>query len=608
MRNYVIINGVNSLTIQGLAINILPTITKAPMRTMREEIDGRDGDITTNLGYGAYDKTLEIGLFGNYNVDDVIAFFNTKGQIIFSDEDDKVYNFEIVDQIDFAKLIKFRTATINIHCQPFKYPLNETPIEKTYEFINGTGTSISLSNTANAIFGKIDLKGNSSQTGTPTPTNPIKVDVVNGDNIITIGDGVSSDNYEISLGMENLIDYNDYVASNVINGITFTNNEDGTFSLSGTATANTTFQIIPSNIIKLTANQPYFLYSSKAYNSNTFNFSIAMSDNGTNKWLTANGTYTPTSTPTNVRLQFYIASGNSVDAEDVSVALIKSTSNQRVSSNPIELCKIGNAQDYIHKIDGGWVVHREIQKVVLNGTENWTTRGGGTTYAYVLADFFDGSKADGLSSYWYFYSKGATNSQTTECLASANTDNRLSLFTNNSSMSSVDNLKTWLSSHNVDVYYTLITPIEEAIEDNELINQLDLLAKAKSYEDTTNIAQTNNDLPFILDVSAIKKGSDQAIIVNDGNIYSKPTINLIGNGVVSLYLEGVQMFQVDLSNTNEITIDTDNMEALDPNTLELANRLVVGDYSKFKLEAGSNNLSVDGNITSATFTKYTRWL
>ena len=135
MRNYVIINGVNSLTIQGLAINILPTITKAPMRTMREEIDGRDGDITTNLGYGAYNKSLEIGLFGNYNVDDVIAFFNTKGTIIFSDENDKVYNFEIVDQIDFAKLIKFRTATINIHCQPFKYPLNETPIIQSFEYV-----------------------------------------------------------------------------------------------------------------------------------------------------------------------------------------------------------------------------------------------------------------------------------------------------------------------------------------------------------------------------------------------------------------------------------------------------------------------------------------
>ena len=95
MRNYVIINGVNSLTIQGLAINILPPISKPPMRALREEIDGRDGDITTELGYGAYDRTMEIGLYGNYDINEVIAFFNSKGTIVFSDEDDKYYNFEI---------------------------------------------------------------------------------------------------------------------------------------------------------------------------------------------------------------------------------------------------------------------------------------------------------------------------------------------------------------------------------------------------------------------------------------------------------------------------------------------------------------------------------
>ena len=128
MRDYVEINGISSLTIPGLAISSLPSITKPLERTQIEEIDGRDGDLITKLGYSAYDKTLEIGLYGNYNVDNVIKFFNNSGEITFSNEPDKYYIFEIIDQIDFEKLLKFKTASINIHVQPFKYKKNESEV------------------------------------------------------------------------------------------------------------------------------------------------------------------------------------------------------------------------------------------------------------------------------------------------------------------------------------------------------------------------------------------------------------------------------------------------------------------------------------------------
>lgn len=128
MRDYVKINGTSSLTITGLAISKLPAITKPLIRTQIEEIDGRDGDIITKLGYSAYDKELEIGLYGNFNIDNVIKFFNSSGKIIFSNENDKYYNFEILEQIDFEKLLKFKTAAVNIHIQPFKYPVNETAV------------------------------------------------------------------------------------------------------------------------------------------------------------------------------------------------------------------------------------------------------------------------------------------------------------------------------------------------------------------------------------------------------------------------------------------------------------------------------------------------
>lgn len=129
MKDYVIINGVSSKTKQGLGINILPPIAKPTMRTIKEEIDGRDGDIITKLGYSAYDKTIEIGLFGNgYDVNDIIAFFNQEGTITFSNEPDKYYYFSLIDDFNIERLINFKTSKITFHCQPFKYLLNEAEI------------------------------------------------------------------------------------------------------------------------------------------------------------------------------------------------------------------------------------------------------------------------------------------------------------------------------------------------------------------------------------------------------------------------------------------------------------------------------------------------
>ena len=60
--NYIIINGVNSNTIPGLLIQELPPVSKPKIRTRIDEIDGRDGDIVTRLGYSAFEKNLNMKL------------------------------------------------------------------------------------------------------------------------------------------------------------------------------------------------------------------------------------------------------------------------------------------------------------------------------------------------------------------------------------------------------------------------------------------------------------------------------------------------------------------------------------------------------------------
>lgn len=119
--NYVILNGKRSTDVRGLLIQSLPPISKPLIRTQVEEIDGRDGDIITKLGYSAYDRQITIGLHGIYNVDDVISFFDSAGTVVFSNEPDKYYNYQITAQIDFERLIRFRTATVVFHVQPFKF-------------------------------------------------------------------------------------------------------------------------------------------------------------------------------------------------------------------------------------------------------------------------------------------------------------------------------------------------------------------------------------------------------------------------------------------------------------------------------------------------------
>lgn len=119
-RPWVLINGKPSYGVNGLIVTSLPPITKPKMRCSSEEIDGRDGDIITTLGYQAYDKTLSIGLHGDFDIDKVIEFFATSGNITFSNEPDKVYRFQQLESIDFERLVRYRTANIRLHVQPFK--------------------------------------------------------------------------------------------------------------------------------------------------------------------------------------------------------------------------------------------------------------------------------------------------------------------------------------------------------------------------------------------------------------------------------------------------------------------------------------------------------
>lgn len=147
--NYITLNGKRSLLIKGLLISELPPITKPMVRTRIEEIDGRDGDVVTKLGYAAYDKKMTIGLFGDFNIDDIIQYFDSEGTVIFSNEPDKLYRYKILEQIDFSRLLRFRTATVVFHVQPFKVSAVDNVL--TFDSLGAGDRSLNITNNGNVI-------------------------------------------------------------------------------------------------------------------------------------------------------------------------------------------------------------------------------------------------------------------------------------------------------------------------------------------------------------------------------------------------------------------------------------------------------------------------
>lgn len=803
MRYYVILNGVNSLTKQGLAINEMPPISKPLMRTQKEEIDGRDGDIITNLGYSAYDKELEIGLYGeSYDINDIIAFFNGSGTVVFSDEPDKYYNYQIINQIDYEKLIKFKTATVVFHCQPFKYPLNEVPLEEEFEYVSGSGTNITLDNTAESTFNTFNLKGNTSQEGTPTPDAPVPVNVVTGYNEINVvGKNIAklfngTETYSVSGAsfiangsINKLIMTSDlssqsgtaglsiditsgviqrwaytassgsnapdqhitpnggiYTASLKINGVLFSGTTTGNVQLNAVIldTSNNTVRVAyfqqnitstttPVNVdrtlsitlsntehikcigfysqnivfnnteimIQLekgnaTQYEPYIgqsyevnlgknLFDKDNYNmaygytngSLTLNnATVGNQDRGIWFKLAPNTTYTYSQSKTNAGtdkiIGFYkqeptttglVASTRKLfavsttsleytfttDAENIYLHIkFYNTSNatktytfdEMIESiqiekgeatsyssyfTPIELCKIGDYQDRIYKNGNKWYIEKQIGKVILDGVDNSDASLGASTYGYYTSSNKPVFYLGWSNTNWFYNKdtiwacycdnyKGEDNTTTFDNIY-AYGNNSIAFRTQyprltirDDRFTSLTDFKEWLSTHNTTVYYVLATPTTTEITDTELITQLNALEQANSQSGQTNISQVNSDLPFLLDVVALKLNSDHLIIDNIGNTYAKPTLDLEGTGIVDIYLNDIQMFQVDLSEVNEIVINTAEMEAYNPTTLELANRQVTGDYSNFKLAVGENDLRFSGNLTKATITNYQRWL
>ena len=616
MRNYIEINNVSSLSLTGFAIKELPPISKPPMRNSIEEIDGRDGDIITKLGYGAYDKTIEVGLFGDdYDINEIISFFNSEGTITFSNEPDKYYNFTILGQIDFEKLVKFKTAAISFHCQPFKYKKGEEPIEVEYEYVTGEGTSTITLNDTSTNTMKIQLFGAAEQSGTPSVSTPVPISVARGTNTIVVenSDATISNSYSIDLPVENLVNADEHLYG-TSNGIKTTYSE-GYYNINGTATSSWAY--IANNVPLNLRAGTYTFSISKAL---PFRIYIALKNGSTTVrtlTISAGNTYGTDSVSSNVTSYELtitnMTNGTEYD-EIVGIQLEEGSTHNTYAprGTAIELAKIGDHQDYIYKSNRKWYLHKEIGKYRLNhNTTNYFSFSQNTGYSRIMIakstlGMATSSWTNGVLLTTHFAQM--TGGTPTAGTFQTNSNGNNIYFNIPDSIDSLANATTYMDELGCVAYSVLATPTNTEITNQNLLQQLNTLSRAKSKESQTIVSQTNNDGPFYLKATATKSGTASASVVNLGNIYAKPILNLVGNGNVSVSLNGNQLFSIDLLEPNSIVIDPNKLEAYNPSSLNLMNRKVVGDIANLKLPEGENEISFDGDLTTATITNYSRWL
>lgn len=164
----------------------------------------------------------------------------------------------------------------------------------------------------------------------------------------------------------------------------------------------------------------------------------------------------------------------------------------------------------------GWYLKKEIGKVILNGSssENWSSSVAVSTSGLlnraVNTDFQNTNvympNSPYMSDIFKYIGNNGTLNVTEEGLynTSSTGTSRLYVWIDKERLteSTTSAFRTFLSNNPMTIYYILTTPTYTLIE-GELLNQLEAIKM--SYEGQTNISQDNNDLPFILNPSALKK-------------------------------------------------------------------------------------------------------
>lgn len=332
----------------------------------------------------------------------------------------------------------------------------------------------------------------------PNPSYPRDVNVVSGDNTIYVEgknlfDGVFRQGNRYTNGLND--------TTRLFTTQNYFIKQGQRYTLSTTLGSNYKYAINLSAIkFPLTAGTSYFYDS--GWKTGTFTF--VPSQDGYLGIVVATTNGTDNLTPSNISsFTWQLEKGSPATTYEP-----YKRNTYPINLGSIELCKIGDYQDYLYKENGSWYLHKEIGKVVLDGSENWSKSSKTTVNRYntsggVIATILNANSVDIISNYFTCITPAQSDANSIG-LSKLNANNLMVNFDlSDTNFDTLAKFKTWLGNNNTIVYYVLATPTNTEITDNTLISQLDNLKNANSYDTQTNISQENNDKPFIINAEAI---------------------------------------------------------------------------------------------------------
>ena len=382
--------------------------------------------------------------------------------------------------------------------------LNPTDTEtyKTAELTEGQITD---------VIGVSDIliKGQTSQDGTPTPSAPVDVNVVSGSNVIRISN-------------KNFLDISKLVTQTIY-GVKVTKNKDMSITLNGTSTNAFSIDIPLDNII-LEKNTNY-IFSKKTNMSGAF-YSLSLRDTtGTATIVYALDSSQKTlEINSNTKqiihyLRLYVPKDRSFTNHTFYPMLeLGSTATTYephqgkelpLDLGSIELCKIGDYQDYFYKSGSKWYLHKEINTKIFDKTYSFKKHSSYNNAFFAYSNYLEDADVSNFANINIYSDKfqGTTKLET----EADGLDYRINLASNGTNnprihrtdINSQTEFNNWLTNNSFKVIYKLKEPINTEITNTTLISQLEAIYNAPLYEQT-NITQINNDLPMILDITACK--------------------------------------------------------------------------------------------------------
>lgn len=288
-----IFKNINSEDISGLIICSEPPISSSAIRTKETTIDGRDGAIVEKLGYKTRIRNVEIGLKKDANVDKILSYFSGEGDLIFKNENDKVYKAAIYEQVDLERLLRLRKGSVAFYCQPFKYKRNDIfETIKDNKVKEKKGKHLELLNCAEQNVVDLKLEGSTTQA---------------------------------TRSGKNKLPYNYYDGnSKTVNGITFTVNKDRSITANGTATANATFGMVDINSYAITAGSYKLVGENSEYTKQAIRGSYKKTD-GTTKYVSSVSDFIIEEGSTNVYFYIVILQGETINNVTFYPMLLNST-------------------------------------------------------------------------------------------------------------------------------------------------------------------------------------------------------------------------------------------------------------------------------------------